>query len=231
MRTPKRAKAARKPAKASRSKASKTRSRVTSKSARKTARPDAAKATIRNLRSKLTQSLRRIGELEAAADTDFLLGIPNRRGFERELHRAIAYMKRYRASGALIVLDVDRLKPINDAFGHAAGDEVLKTIAATLTGKVRSSDVVGRLGGDEFALLLWNLSETDAKAKAVAFEEAIDEISFTFRGQHVNAGASAGVALLGSHAEAGRALEEADAAMYVRKAKRRHEPRIRIVAG
>lgn len=201
------------------------------KDASKDASKDSSKAIIRGLRTKLTQALRRVAELEAAADTDFLLDIPNRRGFERELQRAIAYMKRYRASGALIVLDVDRLKPINDAFGHAAGDEVLKTIAATLTGKVRSSDVVGRLGGDEFALLLWNLSETDAKAKAVAFEEAIDEISFTFRGQHVNAGASAGVALLGSHAEAGRALEEADAAMYVRKAKRRHEPRIRIVAG
>ncbi len=62
------------------------------------------------------------------ADTDFLLDIPNRRGFERELHRSIAYIKRYHASGALIVLDVDRLKPINDAFGHAAGDQVLKAI-------------------------------------------------------------------------------------------------------
>ncbi|MBR0825190.1 GGDEF domain-containing protein [Bradyrhizobium manausense] len=253
MRKPKRAKAARKLAKSpaksparslARSlaktppkgrKAGKTRSRVAAKAVHKTrpngVKPDDTRATIRNLRTKLTQALRRIDELEAAADTDFLLGIPNRRGFERELHRAIAYMKRYRASGALIVLDVDRLKPINDAFGHAAGDEVLKTIVATLTRQVRSSDVVGRLGGDEFALLLWNLSATDAKAKAVTFEEAIDELSFTFRGQSMNAGASAGVALLGSHAEAGRALEEADAAMYVRKAQRRHEPRIRIVAG
>lgn len=189
----------------------------------KAARSDPAKV-IRNLRAELAQALRRIDELERAADTDFLLGIPNRRGFERELHRAIAYMKRYRAAGALIVLDVDRLKPINDAFGHAAGDEVLKTIAATLTRQIRSSDVVGRLGGDEFALLLWNLSETDARAKAAAFEQAIDGLAFTFGGQRVNAGASAGIALLGPHAEAGRAVEEADAAMYVRKAQRRHEP-------
>ncbi len=188
------------------------------------------KATIRGLRSKLKEAQRRVTELEAAADTDFLLEIPNRRGFERELRRAIAYMKRYRASGALIVLDVDRLKPINDSFGHAAGDEVLKAIAATLTQQVRASDVVGRLGGDEFALLLWNLSETDAKAKAAIFEQAIDDLSFTFRGQHVTAGASAGVALLGAHSDAGRALEEADAAMYVRKAHRRHEPRIRLVS-
>src|SRR3954462_6731169 len=190
----------------------------------------AINATIRELRSKLKGALRRIAELEAAADTDFLLEIPNRRGFERELARAVAYMKRYRASGALIVLDVDRLKPINDSFGHAAGDEVLKAIATTLTRQIRASDVVGRLGGDEFALLLWNLSETDAKAKAAAFEQAIDELSFVFRGQHVSAGASAGVALLGVQSDATRALEDADAAMYVRKAHRRHEPRIRLVS-
>jgi diguanylate cyclase (GGDEF)-like protein len=187
---------------------------------------DTGKTTIRGLRTKLTQALRRVAELEAAAGTDFLLDIPNRRGFERELQRALAYMKRYRASGALIVLDVDRLKPINDSFGHAAGDEVLKAIAATLTRQIRASDVVGRLGGDEFALLLWNLSETDAKAKAVIFEQAVDELSFVFRGQQVTAGASAGVALLGAQSDAVRALEEADAAMYVRKAHRRHEPRI-----
>jgi diguanylate cyclase (GGDEF)-like protein len=191
---------------------------------------ETSKATIRGLRTKLKGALRRVAELEAAADTDFLLDIPNRRGFERELNRAIAYMKRYRASGALIVLDVDRLKPINDSFGHGAGDEVLKAIAGTLTRQIRASDVVGRLGGDEFALLLWNLSETDAKAKAVIFEQAIDDLSFVFRGQRVTAGASAGVALLGPQSDATRALEEADAAMYVRKAQRRHEPRIRLVS-
>jgi diguanylate cyclase (GGDEF)-like protein len=185
--------------------------------------PSDAKSTIRRLRAQLARALARIDELQASADTDFLLDIPNRRGFERELHRAIAYIKRYHASGALIVLDVDRLKPINDAFGHAAGDVVLKAIVAVLRRYVRASDVVGRLGGDEFALLLWNLSETDARAKAAALEQAIDRLSFTFRGRTVTAGASAGTAILGPHAEAGRALEEADSAMYVRKAQRRHE--------
>ena len=178
---------------------------------------------VRRLRAQLAKAQARIEELQASADIDFLLDIPNRRGFERELHRSIAYIKRYRASGALIVLDVDRLKPINDAYGHAAGDQVLKAVVAALSRHVRSSDVVGRLGGDEFALLLWNLSETDARAKAVALEQAVDRLTFTFRGRTVTAGASAGVAILGPHAEAGRALEEADAAMYVRKAQRRHE--------
>ena len=183
------------------------------------------KATIRRLRAELAAALKRTEELSASADTDFLLDIPNRRGFEHELTRSIAYIKRYRASGALIVLDVDRLKPINDAFGHAAGDQVLKAITEVLTRQVRASDVVGRLGGDEFGLLLWNLTETDARAKAAALEEDIDRLTFSFGGQSVAAGASAGVAVLGPNSEARRALEEADSAMYVRKAQRRHEPK------
>ena len=181
------------------------------------------KATIRRLKAQLARTQAQIEELQASADTDFLLGIPNRRGFERELNRAIAYIKRYRASGALVVLDVDRLKPINDAFGHAAGDQVLKAIVTTLLAQVRASDVVGRLGGDEFALLLWNLSETDARAKAAALEEAIDRLTFDFDGRTITAGASAGVSVLDIHSESGRALEAADSAMYVRKALRRHE--------
>jgi diguanylate cyclase (GGDEF)-like protein len=184
---------------------------------------DDAKLTIRGLRTRLARAMARIEELEAAADTDFLLEIPNRRGFERELDRSIAYIKRYHANGALIVLDVDRLKPINDAFGHAAGDQVLKAIVTALRRQVRSSDMIGRLGGDEFALLLWNLSETDARAKAASLEQDIDRLTFTFLGCTVRAGASTGVAVLGPHAEAGKALEEADSAMYVRKAQRRHE--------
>lgn len=190
---------------------------------RPAAATDPAKPAIRRLRAQLARAQARINELEAAADIDFLLEIPNRRGFERELNRSIAYINRYQASGALILLDVDRLKPINDAFGHAAGDRVLKAVVAALLRHVRASDVIGRLGGDEFALLLWNLSEIDAHAKAAALEQEVDQLSFAFRGRFVKAGASAGVAILGPHAQAGRALEQADRAMYVRKAQRRHE--------
>jgi diguanylate cyclase (GGDEF)-like protein len=204
-------------------KRSKTSSKTRKAAAPKRAVPDEAKPAIRRLRAQLARAQARIDELQAFADTDFLLEIPNRRGFERELNRSISYIQRYRASGALIVLDVDRLKPINDTFGHAAGDQVLKAIVGVLLSQVRASDVIGRLGGDEFALLLWNLSETDARAKAVFLEQAIDRLSFSFGGRIVTAGASAGIAILGPHAEAGKALEEADRAMYVRKAQRRHE--------
>jgi len=189
----------------------------------KPAAPDDAKSTVRRLRQELATARAEVEQLKAAAETDFLLDILNRRGFERELARSIAFIKRYSASGALLMLDVDRFKPINDAFGHAAGDTVLKAIAQTLSSQVRASDVIGRLGGDEFAVLLWNLSETDARAKAAELEQAIDALRFSFDGNAVRTGASVGVAVLDSHSEMRTVLEQADSAMYVRKAQRRHE--------
>lgn len=198
----------------------------TRRSAPVSSRPAASRnggAEIRRLKMQLAEANARIEQLQAAADTDFLLEVPNRRGFERELNRTIAFIQRYHASAALIVLDVDRLKPINDRFGHAAGDGVLKGIVAVLSQQIRASDVIGRLGGDEFGLILWNLSETDARAKAAILEQDIDRLSFDFAGESVVAGASAGIAVLGPHSDAKGALEEADRAMYVRKAQRRHE--------
>ena len=190
---------------------------------RKTAGSGEAKSAVRRLRQELAKARAEIEQLKATAETDFLLDILNRRGFERELSRSIAFIKRYSASGALLMLDVDRLKPINDAFGHAAGDQVLKAIVERLSSEVRASDVIGRLGGDEFAVLLWNLSETDARAKANALEKAIDALRFSFGDGTVRTGASVGVAVLDSHSEMRTALEQADSAMYVRKAQRRHE--------
>lgn len=180
-----------------------------------------AKRQVAALKAELVAAQARIDELQAWADTDFLLNIYNRRGFERELERSIAYLRRYRATAALIVLDVDRLKPINDTFGHAAGDIVLKGVVAVLMRHVRSSDVVGRLGGDEFGVLLWNLTEADALAKAQALEDAIDQLTFMFKGRSVVAGASAGIALIGSANDAASAMDAADRAMYARKSARR----------
>ena len=171
----------------------------------------------------MAQAQKRIDELQASADTDFLLDIPNRRGFERELNRSIAYIKRYHAERRADRARCRSPEADQRRLRACRRRQVLKAIVAELQRQVRSSDVIGRLGGDEFALLLWNLSETDAHAKAAALEQAIDRLRFVFRGRTVTAGVSAGVALLGPHAEAGKALEEADRAMYVRKAQRRHE--------
>ena len=104
----------------------------------------------------------RVRRLEATADIDPVTGILNRRGFDRELARSLSYVKRYGTRAALFYIDLDGFKPVNDRHGHAAGDAVLKTVAAMLTRNVRASDTVARIGGDEFGLILWNLGRGDA---------------------------------------------------------------------
>jgi diguanylate cyclase (GGDEF)-like protein len=191
-----------------------------------TKRRDASAAlVVAKLTKRLAQARRYIARLEAQADTDFLLDIPNRRGFARELNRSIAYVKRYRASAALLVIDVDRLKPINDSLGHAAGDQALKMIVAVISRNIRESDMIGRLGGDEFGVLLWNLAETDARAKAAALERVIDKAVCEYRGRRMSLGVSVGVTLLGAEDNAASVLERADRAMYSRKQSRRGRQR------
>ena len=143
----------------------------------------AASPLVARLRARLAEARKQIADLKQRADTDVLLDIPNRRSFERELRRSLAYVKRYRATAALLYLDVDRLKPINDRYGHAAGDAALKAIAKELIGHVRMSDTVARLGGDEFGVLLWNLKPADAAKKARALERAIDQLRLNVRGR------------------------------------------------
>ena len=188
--------------------------------ARDPAVKDDAKAEIRRLKTQLAKATARIEQLQAAADTDFLLGIPNRRGFERELKRSLAYVKRYGVSAALIYLDLDGFKPVNDRHSHAAGDVVLKAVAAALVRQVRASDIVARIGGDEFAVLLWNTSEANATAKAAALEAAVFATPVRWRRSTLVVGASAGVAPIGPLDTATEVLARADAAMYVRKRER-----------
>ena len=111
-------------------------------------------AEVDALAAQLQDSRARILDLEARVDVDPLTDVLNRRGFERELKRSLAYVKRYGTSAALIYIDLDGFKPVNDRHGHGAGDAVLKAIAAALLRNVRASDVVARIGGDEFAVLL-----------------------------------------------------------------------------
>jgi diguanylate cyclase (GGDEF)-like protein len=176
-------------------------------------------------------SRQRIGELEARIDVDPLTETLNRRGFERELKRSLAYVKRYGASAALIYLDLDDFKPVNDRHGHAAGDAVLQAIAAALIRRVRASDVVARIGGDEFVVLLWNLSETDALAKAAALEAAVYATPVRFGPSTLVVGASAGTAFIGPLDTPAEALARADAAMYARKAEKNTSPRARGEVG
>lgn len=178
-------------------------------------------AEVDALAAQLAASRVRIADLEARIDIDPLTDTLSRRGFERELKRSLAYVKRYGASAALIYVDLDAFKPVNDRHGHAAGDAVLRAVAAALLRSVRASDVVARLGGDEFAVLLWNVNGKAAAAKAVALERAVYATPVQWGASTLVVGASAGVVLLGALDAPADVLARADAAMYARKAERR----------
>ena len=178
-------------------------------------------AEVDALAAQLQDSRARILDLEARVDVDPLTDVLNRRGFERELRRSLAYVKRYGTSAALIYIDLDGFKPVNDRHGHGAGDAVLKAIAAALVRNVRASDVVARIGGDEFAVLLWNVNGANAAAKAGAIEAAIYGTPVRWSSSTLVVGASAGVALLGALDTPADVIARADAAMYARKAERK----------
>ena len=174
------------------------------------------------LQAKLGSMQAKLVELEAKVDVDPLLGVFNRHGFERELTRALAYVKRYHTRAALVYVDLDDFKAINDAHGHPAGDAVLQAIAETLTRHVRGSDTVARVGGDEFVVLLWELRESDAVAKSAALEEAIAATRIPWGAKSLSVGASAGITLISAGDDASTLLTRADQAMYARKAVRKH---------
>jgi diguanylate cyclase (GGDEF)-like protein len=176
---------------------------------------------VHRLQAELAAARAKVTELEATADVDAVTGIFNRRGFERELRRSLSYVKRYGSRAALFYIDLDGFKPVNDRHGHAAGDAVLKGVATVLVGAVRASDTVARLGGDEFGLILWNLSEGDAGAKAWALEAAISDAGFEWGNETLAVGASIGFAMLGLADELAGVMAKADRAMYARKAERK----------
>jgi diguanylate cyclase (GGDEF)-like protein len=177
-------------------------------------------AEVDALAAELAASRARISELEARIDIDPLTDTLNRRGFERELKRSLAYVKRYGTGAALVYIDLDGFKPVNDRHGHAAGDAVLKAVAASLLRNVRASDVVGRIGGDEFAVLLWNLGEAAAAAKAIALEAVVRSTAVRWGASTLVVGASAGVAPLGPLDTSAEVLARADAVMYARKSEK-----------
>jgi diguanylate cyclase (GGDEF)-like protein len=182
-----------------------------------------AAGEIGRLTAALAEARATIAKLELMAEVDPLLNILNRRGFERALIRTLAYVKRYRAPAALLYLDLDDFKLINDLHGHAAGDAVLKAVAGILACNVRGSDVVARLGGDEFALLLFNLGEIQARAKARSLERILPAAGVAWAGARLSVGASVGVTAIEPHDKPASVIARADHVMYLRKAARRRQ--------
>jgi diguanylate cyclase (GGDEF)-like protein/PAS domain S-box-containing protein len=162
--------------------------------------------------------------VQELARFDSLTGLPNRNMFLGELDRAIARARRHGAPFAVCFLDLDRFKTINDTLGHAAGDALLRTMAARLRGAVRENDLVARLGGDEFVVLLEGAaSAADLTAvagkvlAAVAEPVGLHDCSFLVTG-------SIGIALYPADGEdAASLLKHADAAMYLAKDKGKNQ--------
>ena len=176
---------------------------------------------IEALRTEIEANNARIAELEDLADKDPLTPVVNRRAFVRELERTKAYADRYGGSAALIYLDVDGLKDINDRYGHATGDKALLAIAETLAGNIRSSDLVGRLGGDEFGVLLARADLRSAQEKADLLMRLVTELTVDGSGERLPLSITCGVVELKGFTDATSALAAADRAMYDHKQARR----------
>lgn len=167
-------------------------------------------------------------ELERLSQHDSLTGLFNRRRFEEELRRQLAYTRRYGKGGALLMFDLDRFKQINDELGHAAGDEALRHVAELLSDNLRGSDtvardvdpMVARLGGDEFVALLPEADAAGAEAAAERLATVVGETPLMIDGRAVELRVSIGVATFdgdGIPAEQ-ELLVAADRAMYLAKA-------------
>jgi diguanylate cyclase (GGDEF)-like protein len=158
-------------------------------------------------------------QLRHLADHDALTGLPNRRRFEQELARHLTHMRRYGPEGAALVLDLDCFKPVNDTFGHAAGDRLLARVASVLRERLRATDVVARLGGDEFAILLPRVDRAGAGAVARSLVETVRAEALTADAR----GVTVSVGVVAFDASTAAALPEgvlalADLAMYDAKA-------------
>ncbi len=162
-------------------------------------------------------------QLVDLANHDALTGLFNRRRFNEEIDQQLSTARRYDFHGALLFLDLDQFKDVNDSRGHRAGDEILIGLALLLRERLRESDIVARLGGDEFAILLPHTDEREARRVADDVLEAIRTHSFTAGGTPLRLSASVGVALFPEHgATAGELLSRADLAMYQAKGEGRN---------
>jgi diguanylate cyclase (GGDEF)-like protein len=171
--------------------------------------------------------LDRLAAAEAMADRDPLAPVFNRRALLRELQRVVSYIERYRTQAAVLFIDMDGFKAINDAWGHATGDAALIHVARLLLQQVRESDIVGRVGGDEFAVVLANASAEEARRKAETLAAVIADTPFIHEGVRHRLAASIGVHAFSGAEGAETLVARADEAMYAAK----HAARMRAVAG
>lgn len=176
------------------------------------------KAEIARLRGLVSKLERRCAELDRLAHFDSLVPLPNRRGFLRQLELCIARVARYGDSAAVLFVDLDGLKMLNDSFGHPAGDAALIHVSGLLVRGVRQSDLVGRLGGDEFGVLLDHADEVVANETAERLVDSIAGAEFFFERVCIPLSVAIGVTIIEPGDTPSKVLARADQAMYQGKA-------------
>jgi diguanylate cyclase (GGDEF)-like protein len=183
--------------------------------------PDEALARIRNMlevRLLHDEARSTARAFESMAHYDALTGLANRHLMTDRISAALANARRNHGSMAIVYLDLDGFKEINDMLGHGAGDTLLRMVAGRLTAAVREEDTVGRLGGDEFVIALWNAGSADDVATVASKLIKLLSMPYVIGEHTVGMTASAGVGIYPSHgADANTLMEQADAALYAAK--------------
>ena len=158
-------------------------------------------------------------ELRRMAHTDPMTGLFNRRRFQEELDRHLAYVRRYSCGCSVLVIDLDNLKHVNDSLGHRAGDVLIAGTAQLLHDRLRTTDTLCRLGGDEFAVLLPESGADSAEIVAGKIVEAVREAKFSVEDEPVKTTVSVGITVFdpADDVDGGQLLVAADLAMYQAK--------------
>lgn len=157
-----------------------------------------------------------------AAHKDALTGTGNRAAFDEALHRQTDISQRHDRTLGMIIIDIDHFKKINDGYGHAAGDLLLKTLAQTTNNTIRLSDQLFRYGGEEFVVLLPETSKTGVKQLAERIRKNIEKIDCVYKGKHIKMTASFGVATLKDKEDEKDFFIRADKALYKAKTEGRN---------
>jgi diguanylate cyclase (GGDEF)-like protein len=184
-------------------------------------------AAIRRSLARSARWLQRERQLRALANSDPLTGLLNRRGFELIADRRIARAAFDGEHSAVLLIDADHFKQVNDRYGHAAGDELLRCMSAVIRDTVRAGDVVGRIGGEEMAVVMPGALLSTALATAERLRATIADMRICFAGREIGATVSIGVASTGTSPSYAPAFREADEALYRAKGLGRN----RVVCG
>lgn len=179
---------------------------------------------IERLRGLLVTYEQRLKELDELAHRDALVGLANRRSFVASLERSIANARRHGSTAAVILADVDRLKAINDTFGHDAGDKALVEVSRLLVASVRGGDRVARLAGDEFGILLDGVDELGAWQLALRIVETVDDQQFCIDQVRVPLSVAVGAAVILPADDVESVLKRADKELYKIKGAKNARP-------